>query len=356
MQLLGFRRMRQLSPLVVCALLFLLLLPDVRIRGQTDTLGAPTISSLTVGDTAFTVEWSAPVTGSSDVTSYDLRHIASAAPDKSDTYWTVVEGIWSGRDLVYVLHGLVNDTGHDVQVRAVAGSTNGPWSATSTGTPTDFGDTTGTATNLTPDTPVGGAISESYEEDNFKIRLTGTMDLVFYTTGDLDTFGSLLNSRGEYITFNDDAGIGHGVYNFLIGGTLPAGTYYLRVEVHGSRTGSYTLHVRTVADTTAITDAETIEHDDFAVGVISSDTDEDFFKLELAEAADLVIRSEGDPYDTLGEVLDSGGMSVASGDVGYLPPNWSKFAIRTRLESGVHYIKIGAFRAIMGRISCMLRR
>ena len=100
------------------------------------TPGAPAIGLLTPGDSALTVEWSAPATdGGSDVTGYDLRYIRSDAPDKADANWTVESSIWSSGALQYDLGGLTNGVEYDVQVRAVNVSGTGPWSETFTGTP-----------------------------------------------------------------------------------------------------------------------------------------------------------------------------------------------------------------------------
>ncbi len=71
------------------------------------------------------------------VTSYDLRYIRSDATDRSDGSWEVRAPIWTPGDgvLAFELSGLVNDVSYDIQLRAVAGTTTGPWSTTQTVTP-----------------------------------------------------------------------------------------------------------------------------------------------------------------------------------------------------------------------------
>ena len=71
------------------------------------------------------------------VTSYDLRYIRSDATDRSDGSWEVRTSIWTPGDgvLAFELSGLVNDVSYDIQLRAVAGTTTGPWSTTQTVTP-----------------------------------------------------------------------------------------------------------------------------------------------------------------------------------------------------------------------------
>ncbi|WP_419553815.1 fibronectin type III domain-containing protein [Candidatus Poriferisodalis sp.] len=109
--------------------------------------GAPAIESLTVGNEALTVAWTAPASnGGSDITSYDLRYIRSDADDKTDGNWTVENGVWTtgAGALESTLSGLANGTRYDVSARAVNTIGNGAWSATVTATPA----TVPTAPNL----------------------------------------------------------------------------------------------------------------------------------------------------------------------------------------------------------------
>ena len=105
-------------------------------------LGAPTVGTLTPGADFLTITWAAP-TGSpeSAIIAYDLRYIESAARDKSDVNWTVVDNAWTAGSgtLSYQIAGLTNGTRYDVQVRAVTATGDGPWSATAAGTPATWG-------------------------------------------------------------------------------------------------------------------------------------------------------------------------------------------------------------------------
>ena len=100
-----------------------------------DASGAPTISTVTPGADFLTVTWSAP--GGPAVSAYDLRHIESAAGDKSDANWTVVDDAWTAGSgaLSYRISGLTGGTPYDLQVRAVTAAGDGPWSAAAAGTP-----------------------------------------------------------------------------------------------------------------------------------------------------------------------------------------------------------------------------
>ena len=101
--------------------------------------GAPTIGTLTPGADFLTITWAAP-TGSTEsaIIAYDLRYIESAARDKSDVNWTVVDNAWTAGSgaLSYQITGLTGGAQYDVQMRAVSAAGDGPWSAAATGTPT----------------------------------------------------------------------------------------------------------------------------------------------------------------------------------------------------------------------------
>ena len=104
--------------------------------------GAPTIGTLTPGADFLTITWAAP-TGSTEsaIIAYDLRYIESAARDKSDVNWTVVDNAWTAGSgaLSYQITGLTGGAQYDVQVRAVSAAGDGHWSATAPGTPATWG-------------------------------------------------------------------------------------------------------------------------------------------------------------------------------------------------------------------------
>ena len=100
--------------------------------------GAPSISTVTPGDTKLTVAWNAPSSdGGATITAYDVRHILTSATDKADANWTVVQVSWTtgGGTLSEEITGLTNGLEYDVQVRAENSVGNGDWSATMMGTP-----------------------------------------------------------------------------------------------------------------------------------------------------------------------------------------------------------------------------
>ncbi len=103
----------------------------------------------------------------------------------------------------------------------------------------DHGDTPAEATALSAGSSVQGRIETSGDVDYFRLQIPAQSDVEIYTTGSLDTVGSLRDSSNAVIADDDDGGTGT---NFRIARRLAAGVYYIAVGSSGSGTGSYTLH------------------------------------------------------------------------------------------------------------------
>ena len=140
---------------------------------------APTISAVHPGDEALTVLWTAP-SGVAGVTAFDLRWILTSRDETVDSNWTVVDDAWTEGPLRYVHTGLTNGSGYEVQVRAVT-ATDGTWSATVAGTPSDPGATRDTATDLPLDVPLGGELDSTSDIDYFKFTLTAETGVLLFS-------------------------------------------------------------------------------------------------------------------------------------------------------------------------------
>ncbi len=303
---------------------------------------AATIDSLTVGDANLTVKWSEGG-GIDPVTSNDLRYIRTDADETVDANWTVVTGIWSSGPREYVLTGLTNGVGYDVQVRPV--TTNaGLWSATVAATPIDPGSTRATATALSLTAPFLGAISPGDDVDYFEIALSGATGLAVYTTGALDTVGVLESSTGTTLVSNDDGGMAGGPRNFLLLHSASASaTVYVKATSYGTATGAYAIHAHAIADTSGTSDASDIALGGSTLGIIDPTGDDDYYKLTLAAAADLAIWTTGTVADTIGELQNTGGTKVAGNDDGYLHTGERQFLIRASVASGTYYVKVSPY-------------
>ena len=324
----------------------LLVLAGGRVVAQTAP-GDPTIDSLTPGPDSLTVSWSAPMDdGGSAITAYDLRYIETSAADKTDdANWTVIEDVWTtGPDaLTYVLSGLRDQTGYDVQLRAEnADGGVGDWPGSSTAaTTTDHGATTSSATTVSLGTSIPGRILTTGDEDYFELVLASDTEVWIHTTGDLDTAGAVLNSSATLTASNGDARLPPNPTNFSIREELAAGTWYISVGGEdGEHSGLYTLHVRAVtspgstsATATAFTPGSVLPGSLSPGGV-------NYFKIEFASAADLWVLAIGET-DTTGELLNSSLSVVARNDDSELRGNRSSFSLRAQVAAGqTYYIKV----------------
>ena len=113
---------------------------------------APFIDSLAPGNGSLSMSWSAPTSSElGTVTSYDLRYIRSDVPSKLDASWSELTSIWTAGTLEYSLGSLSNGVSYDLQIRAVTGSDQQPWSSAYSEKP-----------RTTPSAPSGVSIVDSY--------------------------------------------------------------------------------------------------------------------------------------------------------------------------------------------------
>ena len=307
------------------------------------TSSAPSIDAVHPGDEALTVLWTAPPSVP-DITAYDLRWILTSADETVDSNWTIVEDVWTEGSLRYILRGLTNGSGYDVQVRAVT-DTDGVWSETVAGTPAEPGETRATASDLPLGVLLGSEFDSLSDVDYYKFTLTAESGVVLLTRGDLDTVGLLYDEDGDVVAYNDDGRIAGEPLNFLIARTLAAGTYYVEVTLHSteSETGSYRVGVRAIADTTGTSDAHEVEVGDFDNGLIYPEEDEDYFQFTLTEETDIILRSGPPVTDTVGELLNNSGTSITENDDGFVLGRSAQFLIRRKLAAGAYYVKVKAF-------------
>ena len=77
--------------------------------------------------------------------------------------------------------------------------------------------------------------------DYFRLELSEPTEVEIFTTGDLDTTGSLRDSTKRELVADDDGGEGS---NFRIVANLEAGIFYVRVASFWDETGTYRLQAR----------------------------------------------------------------------------------------------------------------
>ena len=311
----------------------------------TPALPAPTLDSVRGDDTAVFVSWRTPSGITTGIGAYDVRYIETSADESVDSNWTVVEDAWGdgGGSLYYAITGLTNDTGYDVQVRAVdEDDVDGAWSATSAATPEDHGDSRTDATSVTVGSRVWGVIDPTSDEDYFSFTVSASADYWIYTQGDLDTVGELLDSNGSHVTSDDYGSVLPNPDGFFMWQKLQSGTYYVKVTGFGATDEPYILRVRAFPERTGWPTATDLPLNGSASGTIDPENDFDFFRLQLSEATEVAIRSSGFP-DTIGELYTSRSQLVSRNDDGYLPGGSRNFLIRTQLAAGTYYLNVSSY-------------
>ncbi len=311
----------------------------------TPVLPAPTLDTVRGDDRAVYVAWNAPAGITTGVKAYDVRHINSDATDKADANWTVEEDAWEDGDgsLFHAITGLTNETGYDVQVRAVdEDDVDGAWSATTAATPGDHGANRTNATSMSAGDRVWGVIDPTDEEDYFSFTVSETADYWIYTQGDLDTVGELQDSDGNFIKSSDYGRVLPNPDAFFLWSKLDSGTYYVKVTGFGDTDDPYTLRVRAFPERTGWPTAPTIPLNGSASGSIEPEEDTDFFKIVLSETTEVAIRASGFP-DTVGRLYRTGSVFVASNDDGYLPGGSKNFLIRRSLPAGTYYLNVSSW-------------
>ena len=183
--------------------------------------------------------------------------------------------------------------------------------------------------------------------DFFSFTVAARTDVWLYTTGGTNTYGRLYLSSGDLAGEFDDSGNPNNHLNFEARASLPAGTYYVSVETfEQSSSGSYTLHVRSVAPVgtsrnTATEITPTSEGTLFP-GFIYTQAGYNYFKFELTSSADVFITTTGG-LDTAAGLQRRNGMSVAWSGDSFLPVGSLRPLIRERLEAGTYYIEVELF-------------
>ena len=295
----------RLLPAAGCALLCVVLALGYA-SAQTPPV-APTIDSVTSGDTSLTVAWTAPA-GETGITAYDVRHIETSEDETDDANWIIEDNAWTSGALQYTITSLTNGTEYDVQVRAVNSHGDGTWSATEVGTPA-----------------LPAPAVDSVRADDLAVLVSWSAPTGI-TTG-------VAAYDVRYIETSDDETMDS---NWTVEeGAWKEGSGSLAYAVTGLTNGTeYDVQVRAVDEDNvdgawaATTSAPPADHGDTQVaattifspdasvwGAIDPADDEDYFSFSVSSTADYWIYTLGD-LDTVGELLDSGGMSIKSNDRG----------------------------------------
>ena len=324
---------RMLSPAKLlsaagCAMLCLML--ALGYAGAQNVPAAPTIDSVTSGDTTLTVAWSAPA--GAGITAYDVRHIETSADETVEASWTVVHDAWTSGTLEYTITGLTNGTEYDVQARAVNSNGDGTWSDTKTGTPA-----------------LPAPTIDSVRADDRAVlvswsALTGTTTgISAYDVRYIET--SADEAMDSNWTVEEDAWEeGGGSLAYAVTG-LSNGTEYdvqARAVDKDDVDGAWSATTSaTPADHGDAQKTATVVSPGARVwGVIDPADDEDYFRFSVPRTADYWIDTLGD-LDTVGEL--KGRSFRMFNDKGTVPPNPDNFFLWRRLHPGIYYIRVTGY-------------
>ncbi|RKU30770.1 hypothetical protein C6497_03575 [Candidatus Poribacteria bacterium] len=172
--------------------------------------------------------------------------VASGSSDGTVRIWDVDSQTGMG-----ILDGhtdVVNSVSFSPGGKTVAsGSNDGTvllWNTTSA----DHGNTLVEATVLILGSSLTAKIDPGNDVDYFRVPIAVRGKLTLWTTGDLDTIGTLQNSEGTTLATNADEN-GDIVLGFRIEQIVEPGTYYIKVESHEQQIGNYTLYAAFIPTT-----------------------------------------------------------------------------------------------------------
>ena len=267
---------------------------------------------------------------------------------------------WSSSSTAVVLvdaSGLVAAVGNGTAtITASAGDARGTATVTvvEEAAPDDHGNSIATATPVAIGATVQGVLTEG-DEDYFEIPVpTDGFRLSVFTEGDTDTYGTLFDRNGVFLSSDDDSGE---AYNFHIVQVLDAGTYYLSIAgfsgFFGDATGDYSLvveeaasddHGNSIATATPVAIGATVQ------GVLT-EGDEDYFEIPVpTDGFRLSVFTEGDT-DTYGTLFDRNGVFLSSDDDSGEAFN---FHIVQVLDAGTYYLSIAGFFGATGDYSLVV--
>ena len=193
------------------------------------------------------------------------------------------------------------------------------------------GDTRETATTVTLGTSVSGNLRAISDIDYFRIEPSTRTFVSIFTTGSLNTKGSLQNEMGNIIQTDDNSGSRS---NFQINALLEMETYFIAVNISGfGNFGEYDLHVNEVPVTE-------LKLNTSVSGTIDPAGDVDYFSIVISTTRFVTIYTTGDDLeDTVGTLQNRAGTELAKKDDSSNAAS-SHFLIRARLNPGTYYIRV----------------
>ncbi len=192
-----------------------------------------------------------------------------------------------------------------------------------------------------------GRIQTGHDQGLHKFTLAARAPVWIYTTGLVDTYGTLYDSSFNEIASNDDLGLALLERQFSIRETLGAGTYYVRVSSYGMNMGGYALRVHLVDEPGSTREsANNLGLWAPEPGTIDSGSDTDYFRFRFDENT----HNYGSETYFLLHVISAGDVSVQGeiqgSDGSRIEVNWFRypggFILAENFGSGTYYVKVTA--------------
>jgi hypothetical protein len=192
---------------------------------------------------------------------------------------------------------------------------------------------------------VAGYFLTPEDVDWYTVAAPGAGRLVVSTSGTMDTFLEVYDTREELISSDDDSGYQGNAK--LVAGIPDAGPIYIKVNAYQGSTGRYYLNTRfldPVIPDSFEEDGSIANAKDIASGAsqkrnFTSASDEDWVRLQIKTGETYMISAlaEDNYLDTFIELFDTNGELITQDDDS--GGNWSAL-LTIPLDPGTYYIKI----------------
>ena len=265
-----------------------------------------------------------------------MRHIDSAATNKADANWTVVDNAVTTTSgaLTSTISSLTNGTSYDVQVRAVRGSDDGSWSDTVAGAPSAGSAATPTIDSVRSEDT---ALNVSWSAPTTPPATTTAYDVRHILSSASD------KADGNW-TVTDNAWTS-GTLTYTITGLTNGTSYDVQiraVSANGDGAWSTTAIGQPADFGSTLESAGTLPLDSPVQGDINFAGDTDVLKLDLSAATEILLYTTGDT-DTVGYLLDDKGETIRANDDYFFGQGNLNFFIGRSLDAGVYYLRVAGW-------------
>ena len=197
-----------------------------------------------------------------------------------------------------------------------------------------------TPTPVTLGSATPAAIVTPSEVDTYTLDLSGApgpTDVAIYTSGGLDTRGTLLSAPTSPPVTNDDSDLAGDSPGFYIVRRLEPESYQINVMGGGQTAGTYTLHVEEIN--------QEIPGRSGVTGTIAPGDAVNWYKIDRSSrtgASDVVVYTSG-ALDTIGWLLASNGAVLDSSDDHDLTGGELNFSLGASLGPGIFYVAVRTY-------------